>query len=287
MGDPNYVGIAMLRRTIRVLLQENPLLKGKLSKIPINIAENLGEKYYRNRFLTQKTKLKLSDERVNNAYNQAIHQDSDYDEDEKLEGTRSPIKKYTPGKLLYQAKKTFGQGYEKLDLAGTLYNDQIDKVMSRFKDYAGTIMRDQIKTLLPHIKPQSRIAFIINTDDHTKPGQHWDAIYIDATPNGSHSLEWFDSFGRPMPPDILEDCKLILHCLKPETLLKIKENKVVHQKDSTSNCGFFCMKFLIDRFRGKSFADASGYDDRVKINHASHDEKEIEKFKKMPQFSYI
>ncbi len=172
---------------------------------------------------------------------------------------------------------------------GGLYNDQIDKIMCHFGDYKGTIMRDQIKKLLPYIKPQSRLAFIINTDTHDKPGMHWDAIYIDARngPESSNSLEWFDSFGRPMPADILEDCKLIIKMLKPRTLLKIKENKVIHQKDNTSNCGQFSCKFLIDRFRGKSFADASGYDDKVKINDSTHDEKEIERLKHTAPFNYI
>jgi hypothetical protein len=161
--------------------------------------------------------------------------------------------------------------------------------MSRFNDFKGCIMRDEIKKLLPHIKPQSRIAFIINTQTHEKPGQHWDAVYIDARngPESSNSLEWYDSFGRSIPPDILEDCKLILKCLKPETILKVKENKVVHQSDDTSNCGYFCCHFLIDRFRGKSFSEATGYDDRIKINHINKDEKEIERLKAFPPFNYI
>ncbi len=170
-----------------------------------------------------------------------------------------------------------------------LYNDEIDKIMSKFSDYKGTIMRDQIKKLLPHIKPQSRLAFIINTDTHNKLGMHWDAVYIDGRSGSesSNSLEWFDSFGRPMPADILEDCKIILKMLKPETILKVKENHVVHQKDSTSNCGWFACKFLIDRFRGKTFAEASGYDDRVKINDSKEDEAEIERLKSKPPFNYI
>ena len=111
-------------------------------------------------------------------------------------------------------------------------------------------MRDEIKTLLPHIEPRSRLAFIINTDPHDKPGKHWAAVYIDArdTPGSSNSLEYFDSFGRSIPSDILEDWKLILKMLK----------HIVHQPDDTSNCGYICCKFLIDRFSGKSFSDASG-----------------------------
>jgi hypothetical protein len=170
-----------------------------------------------------------------------------------------------------------------------LYDDEINKIMSTFPDFKGTIMRDEIKKLLPHVKPQSRIAFIINTDPHNKSGQHWQAIYIDARkgPESSNSLEFFDSFGRSIPPDVLEDCKLILHCMKPETILKVKENRVIHQSDNTSNCGYFACRFLIDRFRGKSFSAASGYDDHMKIDHSKHDEKEIERLKSFPPFNYI
>ena len=161
--------------------------------------------------------------------------------------------------------------------------------MSRFSDFKGCIMRDEIKKLLIFIEPHSRIAFIINTDPSTKEGRHWDAVYIDARdgPESSNSLEWFDSFGHSMPSDILEDCKLILHCLKPATILKVKENKVCHQSNDSENCGWFCCNFLIDRFRGKTFSEASGYDDKVKINQVNHDEKEIERLKKQPPFNYI
>ena len=163
------------------------------------------------------------------------------------------------------------------------------KQMDKFKDYRGSIMRDQIKTLLPDIKPQSRVAFIINTDPSDKAGRHWCAIYVDAR-NGqesSNSLEYYDSFARPMPADIREDCKLLLKILKPETILKLKENQVVHQDDDSSNCGYFCMRFLIDRFRNRSFSEATGFDERQKIIMINKNETEIEKMKHTKPFSYI
>ena len=115
------------------------------------------------------------------------------------------------------------------------------------------------------------------------------AIYVDGRdgPESSNSLEFYDSFGRPMPKDMLDDCKLIVKCLKPKNFLKFKQNRVIHQSDESSNCGYFCMRFLIDRFRGMSFANATGYDDKMKINHISKNEKEIERLKEEPPFSYI
>ena len=83
--------------------------------------------------------------------------------------------------------------------------------------------------MLPDIQPHSRVAFIINNDTSDKPGTHWNAVYIDARngPESSNSVEWFDSFGRPIPSDILQDLKLILKCLKPETILKVKKIWIV------------------------------------------------------------
>lgn len=181
------------------------------------------------------------------------------------------------------------EGEGKGDQERGLYNDEINKVMSRHKEYLGTIMSDQIKTLLPDIKPQSRICFIINTDPSSKPGSHWQSILIDARPGpeSSNSLEFMDTFGRSIPPHLLEDLKIVVRMLNPHTLLKIKENRIIMQKDNSSNCGYFAILFLIDRLRGKSFSEATGYDDQQKINHAAHDEKEIERLKNMKPFSYI
>jgi hypothetical protein len=168
-----------------------------------------------------------------------------------------------------------------------LYNDQIDRIMKNIPEFKGCIMRDEIGQL-PNIQKHSRIGFIINTDKHSEPGTHWDAILIDARPEGSNSIEWFDSFGRNMPDDILRSCKQLVSKLKPTSILKLKQNRVIHQSDDTANCGWFCIQFLIDRLsRNKTFSEASGYDDRMKINNINKDEKEIERFKNMPKFKYL
>ena len=46
-------------------------------------------------------------------------------------------------------------------------------------------------------------------------------------------------------------------------------------------------KFLIDRFRGKSFSEATGFDDKIKLNNSKEDEAEIERLKNSPPFNYI
>lgn len=166
-----------------------------------------------------------------------------------------------------------------------LYDDEITSVMKTYPEFLGTISRDEIKNILPKVKPGNKVAFIINLDPSSKRGSHWNAVFID--PVGSKSIEWFDSFGREIPADILKDIKLIVDILKPNTLLKLKVNRVVQQSDDTSNCGYFALRFLIDRLRGKSFSEATGYDEKMKHYAIEKNEKEIERLKLQPPFSYI
>ncbi len=146
-----------------------------------------------------------------------------------------------------------------------LYDDELNNIMRRYPDYRGTIANDDIKTLLPSIKPQSRVAFIINTDKHNDRGSHWQAVYIDARPGGSQTIEFMDSFGRDPSELVMRDLRLIIDMLKPDSYMKMKINRVVEQYDDTNTCGWHCAKFLIDRFRGKSFAEATGFNPDKKI----------------------
>lgn len=180
----------------------------------------------------------------------------------------------------------FGMGIDKDE--GGLYDDQIDKIMSRYKDYYGTIMRDEIKTILPYIKSQSRVSFIMNTDPSDKEGKHWIAVYIDGRsgPESSNSIEYYDSFARPIPKDILADIKLILKIIKPVNILKLKENRVIAQNPNSDSCGWMAAKFLIDRFRHQSFSSATKYDEKIQ-DKSKENEKEIERLKNSPPFNYI
>ena len=72
-----------------------------------------------------------------------------------------------------------------------------------------------------------------------------------------------------------------------DELLKLKQNRVVHQQNESANCGFFAMRFLIDRFRGVSFADCTGFNDTFKVYDRERNEYEIERMKRLPPFSYV
>lgn len=179
------------------------------------------------------------------------------------------------------ARQKLGSG----DKSMGLWTTDIEKVMQAYPEFKGVIARDEINTLLPKVEHNKPFAFIINLDPSSKPGSHWVAVYID--PIGSKSIEYFDSFGREIPNDVLKDIKLIIDIMKPTSILKVKSNHVIHQHSDTMNCGYFAMAFLIDRFRGKSFAEASGFENIMKFDRSKEGEEQIERLKKLRPFSYL
>ena len=167
-----------------------------------------------------------------------------------------------------------------------LYDSDIDKIMQMHPEFVGCISRDEIKHILPHVQAGKKICWIMYTDPAYKQGAHWFSVYID--PVGSKSVEYFDSFGREIPSDIQKDLKLVVDIMKPSTFLKLKSNHVIHQANSTNNCGYMAAKFLLDRLRGKSFAEASGYNEVThKLNASGKYEAEIERLKSVAPFNYI
>lgn len=166
-----------------------------------------------------------------------------------------------------------GDGYNK-KFAG-LRTDQIDNVMSRFKNinYIGTPPVNMIK-LLPL---KNNTAFIYNTDDSDGNGKHWVACIIK-----DNNIELFD----PLAQDIQ---KTVLHQIKKRLkhgFYQIKVNRVKRQKDTTDTCGYHAMKFIHDRLvKGKSFKQATGYD---VFDKAIQGEKELKPFiNKIEQFDVI
>ena len=77
-------------------------------------------------------------------------------------------------------------------------------------------------------------AYIINTDEHYKPGQHWVAVYYDGT-----IKEYFDSYGLP-PLD-----RRILEFLGP----KFVYNNIPLQKTLSNACGYYCVYYILRRSR--------------------------------------
>jgi hypothetical protein len=191
-----------------------------------------------------------------------------------------PPRRPVPAHLRDAVRRPTGNG-RGVDNGDALSNIQIDKIMRPYGPlYLGSCACDTIeKDILPKVKPKSKGCFIINTDREKGPGEHWTSAYYDATPGGTHEINFFDSYGDDPDPRIDKGLQAVAHKLNCKNYLKFKINSVCWQgnktgtKKESSNCGYFAVKFLIDRLRGKNFSESSGYD-ASKVG-----EHNIEKFK--------
>lgn len=175
------------------------------------------------------------------------------DEEKKNEGKQEVPEQKAPE----ESKPIVANGAD--SRPGGLWNDQIDKIMrgmegnGAVKNYLGTISSDEIKTLkLPAGQPSS---FIMNLDKSDQPGSHWVGVFID--PNSE--VGYFDSFGRNPPKNFNRDILSLLSDIRPETFLKLKVNRVVSQDDDSTTCGYHAIKYLLRRYAGESFKQATGF----------------------------
>jgi hypothetical protein len=135
-----------------------------------------------------------------------------------------------------------------------LSNYDINDIMNQYQDlyksefkFLGAQPSDFskiVKVDWNNLKKYKYVGIIFNTDIHSKPGQHWLAIFID---NNLKTVEYFDSLGK-MPN------KHILSFLKHFKTYNFTFNKREHQKGG-ANCGIYSCYFIIQRLNGKSFND--------------------------------
>lgn len=81
---------------------------------------------------------------------------------------------------------------------------------------------------------------VVNTDDSSKPGQHWVSVYVP----DSKTIEYFDSYA--LEPN--ENIKIYL-----EKFEKVIKNDTCLQNLYSDVCGEYCIYFLINRGGGKNF----------------------------------
>jgi len=125
-------------------------------------------------------------------------------------------------------------------------------------DTIGVYAADEIPTVWS--KPA---AIIANTDDHTKPGTHWVAMYVGKDGVG----HYFDSYG--LPPIIPQhrtrfrrNCKVLFY------------NPHQFQSNTSDTCGQFCVMFLhlmctgfgVHRFRD-IFSNDLSRNDKIARNY--------------------
>jgi len=94
---------------------------------------------------------------------------------------------------------------------------------------------------LPHTTVQLPAMFIVNTDPRSKPGSHWQAIFIDCDRRG----EFFDSYG--LPPYIPHHVAFLKRACK-----SYKYSHVDLQALNSSVCGQYCVMFLLFKAHGYS-----------------------------------
>ncbi len=117
-----------------------------------------------------------------------------------------------------------------IELINILTEDKFSK-----KLFCGVLPIDELKNFTFR-KPCS---LIVNTDESSKPGEHWIALFI--TKNGY--LEYFDSYGiKPFKKEIFQFIK--------KHQMKLIFNKKKIQNSLSINCGKFCLLFVLLRTRG-------------------------------------
>ncbi len=194
------------------------------------------------------------------------------------------VKQLDPESLrkVYSRLQQSGKG--KMNFTNTndgLYNFDIDDLMTKYNKngFKGSYAIDQIKEI--DFDPSEKsISFIMNTEPIAKKDGHWVAIYLN-----KDNLEYYDSFGDEPSERFMKEIKKILDKWSPTKALQFKINRIKYQRDNSNNCGYFAMKFLIDRYKGIHFKDATGFN---KLSNAIKGEKEINAFKKnIHQFGKI
>jgi hypothetical protein len=172
-----------------------------------------------------------------------------------------------------------------------IYNDELQEIFSdKTNKFLPVIASDKMGSLLPLVdKNTKKFGWIQNTDKSSSMGRHWVAYFIDIT---NLEVNYFDSLvenGGEPPKESLKGLKRIIDKINPEYYLKLKTNLVMLQNPMSNNCGYFALKFIMDRYRNIPFKSATMYDkvtgyksddDDDVITHYGDGEKMIQKFKR-------
>ena len=103
----------------------------------------------------------------------------------------------------------------------------IESYLAEEKHFLGCFPKDKLPTF-PKQFPKS---LIINTDDSSKPGEHWVALVL-----YRRKCFYFDSFGLP----IVDQC--IIKFLK--RYQKVTYSSTCIQDVTSNQCGQFCIAFI-------------------------------------------
>lgn len=120
-------------------------------------------------------------------------------------------------------------------------------------------------------KKYKSVGIVFNTDPHNKGGVHWFSMYIDLVGinrKGIPTLYYYD----PAKHKIKKEIKSLITKIKKQMdNIDIIYNDVQHQKGD-SECGTFCIYFIVEMLKGKNFEDY--------INNKMMNDKEMNNFRK-------
>ena len=122
------------------------------------------------------------------------------------------------------------------------------------------IASDQIPTLAHFVGPKTKsFGFVINSQDHKKPGKHWRAIFIDRR---TATVSFYDSLVSQPTKETLKGIKILVDKLDDPVYYKLKVNQIKYQSNDSSTCGAFALRFIADMYDGKPFKEATGFVDK-------------------------
>ena len=111
-------------------------------------------------------------------------------------------------------------------------------------------LRDNLK------EGKTKVGIIFNTDPHTEDGEHWVAMYMDLNKG---KLYYFDSYGEEIPGQIEKFADNVIkqaNSMKRNNFKKYISKK--RHQFSESECGMYCLYFIVEMLKGKPFSKFNG-----------------------------
>jgi hypothetical protein len=118
---------------------------------------------------------------------------------------------------------------------------------------------------LSKFKNQNAFACVFNLDKHYQSGSHWVAVFFNTRKTSkNYGFYFFDSTSSKMPVEIHNFGNSIKNQIN-DTDFQLYQNNVIKQFQNTE-CGMFCLHFIIECLKNKSFnqiINDETYDEQV------------------------
>lgn len=177
------------------------------------------------------------------------------------------------GQTIGQIVEGFQGGSGLVDGRPGLFNSDIARLMRRFKKkgFAGVYPIDRLGEI--KVTKGAPLSFILNTVPHDVEQGHFVAVMVDLN---RETLEYYDPFGAKPIRGFAAAIRPVLAAIgMPHPQYKV--NRLRNQSWSSANCGYFAMHFLLRRYHGATFREASGYDQAISVMKS---EEAIRRFKR-------